>query len=61
MIETKPKRTFESSIAFNFQDRKAPGQELPPLEKLTPTRYARMNPNQRREMITRLIEFLKTF
>ena len=34
---------------------------LPSLEELTPSRYARLNAKQRKEMTIKLIEFLKTF
>ena len=62
MAETKQKRTYESAVAFKpaaLQAAARPG--LPSLEELTPSRFARLNAQQRKEMTIKLIEFLKTF
>jgi len=61
MPETKQKRTFESAVSFKPADLKTTRAGLPSLEELTPSRYARLNAKQRKEMTIKLIEFLKTF
>ena len=61
MSETQQKRTFESVVSFKPADLKNTRVSLPSLEELTPSRYARLNSKQRKEMTIKLIEFLKTF
>jgi len=61
MAETKQKRTFESAVAFKSAALKAARPGLPSLDELTPSRFARLNAEQRKEMTIKLIEFLKTF
>jgi hypothetical protein len=61
MAETKQKRTFESAVTFKPAALKAAHTGLPSLEELTPSRFARLNAKQRKEMTIKLIEFLKTF
>ncbi len=61
MAETKQKRTFESVVAFKPAALKDTRTGLPSLEELTPSRFARLNAKQRKEMTIKLIEFLKTF
>ncbi len=62
MTQAQPKRTFESALPVLSGAVKAqPATRLPALEEVTPAKYARMTPKQRRELISRLIDYLKTF
>jgi hypothetical protein len=54
------KRTFESRPAIDPKARLEPAS-LPALDKVTPEVYARLSPKQRRLLLGKLIEFLKTF
>jgi hypothetical protein len=61
MTHAQPKRTFESALPTLSGMAKAQPAKLPALEEVTPAKYARLNPKQRRELLSRLIDYLKTF
>ena len=61
MTQAQPKRTFESALPVLSSPIQAQPAKLPALEEVTPAKYARMTPKQRRELISRLIDYLKTF
>ena len=60
MAETKQKRTFESAVSFKPAALKAVQTGLPSLEEITPSKFARLNAKQRKELTIKLIEFLKS-
>jgi hypothetical protein len=61
MTDLKTKRIFEAQPAINTRARLETTAGAPPLEKVTPRLYARMSAKQREELVTRLIDFLKSF
>lgn len=61
MADIKQTRTFESATSFKADVLKTHQAAVPPLEQITPARFARLNARQRKELTLKLIEFLKTF
>lgn len=53
-------KKHESRTAVDSQAR-LESTRLPPLEQVTPQIYARLSSKQRRALVGKLIEFLKTF
>jgi len=60
MADPKQTRTFESAVSFKADALQSRQAALPPLEQITPSRFARLNAKQRRELTLKLIEFLKS-
>jgi hypothetical protein len=60
MAESKNRRVYESAMSMKSVIAKSANPSIPPLEEITPARYARLNANQRRELLNRLIEYLKS-
>jgi hypothetical protein len=60
MADIKQSRTYESALRIKADAIQTRPEALPPLEKVTPTRFARLNSRQRRELTLKLIEFLKS-
>lgn len=52
-------RTFESRAAAP-SGRLVSTPKAPSLEEITPQRFARLNPTQKKEMVDKLIDFLKS-
>ncbi len=60
MIEKQSKRTFESQPALHSRVRLEPAR-TPALDQVTPEIYAQLNRKQREELVSKLIDFLKSF
>ena len=60
MNEKQAKRTFESHPTHHSRVRLEPAR-TPALDQVTPEIYARLNPKQRQELVSKLIDFLKSF
>lgn len=58
-MPTSTKRTFESRAAASAV-RLASAPKAPSLDEITPQRYARLNPAEKKEMVDKLIDFLKS-
>jgi hypothetical protein len=61
MAETRQKRTFESQISLKPAGLKVAPSKTPSLEEMTPARYSKLTAHQRKELMLKLIEFLKSF
>jgi hypothetical protein len=60
MTEKQTKRTYQSQPAHHPQVR-LEAVRTPALDQVTPEMYARLNRKQREEMVSKLIDFLKSF
>jgi hypothetical protein len=60
MPENQTKRTFDAQTSLKSSLRLEPSAAAP-MEKITPQQYARMSTKQREELVSRLIDFLKSF
>jgi hypothetical protein len=58
-MPTSTERTFESRAAAPAA-RLVSAPKAPSLEEITPQHYARLNPAQKKEMVDKLIDFLKS-
>lgn len=60
MAETSKKRKFESTLALKPALIKAAAEDSPSLETITPARYSKLTPRQRKALTLKLIEYLKS-
>ncbi len=60
MTEKQTKRIYESKSNHRPQVRLEKAR-TPSLDQVTPEMYARLNRKQQEELVTKLIDFLKTF
>ena len=61
MTDNKTKRSFDAQPTINTRARLETAAGAPALDKVTPRQYARLSAKQREELVTRLIDFLKSF
>lgn len=59
MPETRSKRAYDSRVAAPNL-RLAGASKTPSLDEITPAHYARLTEKERKEMVSKLIEFLKS-
>jgi hypothetical protein len=66
MTERQTKRTYESALPNTLADailmtgKSYQPDKTPSLEDLTPAKYNRMSEKQRKELLNRLIDYLKS-
>ncbi len=60
MTERQTKRTYESALPNNLVAPKRDSDKEALLDGITPAKYNRMNEKQRRELLSRLIDYLKS-
>ena len=60
MSERQTKRTYESALPNTLAAHKNQPEKETGLDDLTPAKYNRLSEKQRREMLSRLIDYLKS-